>query len=75
MKEMEIKSFILEITPHLIQPYPYVQFEFVMSILGNDVTYSLNMLLFIISICRLYILIRFLLLWLPFSSNQSHRVL
>ena len=42
--------FTLEILCHIIQPYPYLSCNFEIEILGNNITYSLDMILFSLSI-------------------------
>ena len=75
IKRIDIKNLSLEIFINMIQPYPYIHYEFTINIMGNNVTYSLNMFLFIISVSRLYVIINFLKFWLPFSSDNSKRLL
>lgn len=50
----------LESICHAIQPYPYLACNFEINSLGVNVTYSLDMILFTLSIFRLYVIFKVL---------------
>ena len=58
----------------MLQPYPYLNFHWKMKILGIDVTYSLDMILFIISIFRFSSFITIFSFWYIFTSERSARI-
>lgn len=66
---------VLEVFIHLIQPYPSVQLSWEMLIIGNKVTYTVNMILFLGSMVRLYTLIKALRYWNYYSSEKSIRLM
>lgn len=70
-----ISNLILECLVHILQPYPSTQFHWKMLILGNDVTYNLNMILFIASTLRLYTLLKAIKYWNYYSSEKALRIL
>lgn len=66
---------MIEIFIHLIQPYPFLFFDWDMIILGNQVKYNINMILFSLSILRLYTLLKAIKYWNYYSSEKSVRLL
>lgn len=70
-----LKNTILEIVVHLIQPYPYLSYDWKMDILGNDITYNINMFLFLFSMLRIYSIFMAFKIWNYYSSEQSLRLL
>lgn len=68
-----IKLFI-EIILHFLQPLPYISYKFEMYILGNPVTYSVNMLLFLLSTLRFYYFYYIIDKMIIFSSEQAKRI-
>lgn len=70
-----VTAIIVEIVFHLIQPYPNVEYHWNMNILGKGVVYNINMILFLISMLRLYTLIKTIKYWNYYSSEKSLRLL
>lgn len=68
-------TLILEIVLHIIQPYPSVQVAWTMIILNNKVTYTLNMILFILCLARLYTVLKAIRYWNYYSSEKALRIL
>lgn len=68
------KKLIIESIIHIIQPYPFIKFTFDIVVLGNNITYSLNMLLFLLSLIRFYYLYYIIDKWIIFSSEQAKRI-
>lgn len=68
-------TLIIEIVIHIIQPYPSVQVSWTMKILNNEVTYTLNMILFILSLMRLYTVLKAIRYWNYYSSEKALRIL
>lgn len=66
---------ILNILVHLIQPYPSVQFNWDMNILSREVTYNINIILFLICMLRLKTVYTALKYWYYYSSDKSKRIL
>ncbi len=60
---------------HLIQPYPILHYEFTINILGQDVTYSLNLLLYFFSSFRIYMLFKVIRYWNVYSKRRSRKIL
>jgi hypothetical protein len=58
----------------MIQPYPYLNFNWKMKILGNEVTYSIDMILLILSIFRFSEFIKIFSFWYIFTSERSTRI-
>ena len=66
--------FTLEILCHIIQPYPYLSCNFEIEILGNNITYSLDMILFSLSIIRLYVLFKIIRVYNPYTNTRSQKI-
>ena len=60
-----------EIIVHLIQPYPYLSCNFIIEILFNDVTYSLDMILFSLSIIRRYVIFKIIRVYNLYTNGRS----
>ena len=67
-------KLISEIFVHLIQPYPYLSCNFSLEILGNDVTYSLDMILFSLSIIRLYVIFKIIKVYNLYTNSRSQKI-
>lgn len=68
------KKLMIESIVHIIQPYPFIKFTFNIIVLGNNITYSLNMLLFLLSLLRFYYLYYIIDKGILFSSEQAKRI-
>jgi hypothetical protein len=66
---------ILEILIHLIQPYPYLNYHWIIKILGYQVDYSLNMLFCFFGIFRIYMFIKVAKNVSFFTSTKSNQIL
>ncbi len=66
--------FTFEILCHIIQPYPYLSCNFEIEILGNNITYSLDMILFSLSIIRLYVLFKIIRVYNPYTNTRSQKI-
>lgn len=75
VKSIITKGLIAEIFIHLLQPLPYVQYHFKMRVLGFRVTYSINMLLFLLCVLRFYYIYFIITQWMVFSSERSKRII
>ena len=64
-----------ELSLHVIQPYPGLKKHWEMEILGKMITYSINMILFLICMLRLYTLIKTINYWNYYSSDKATRLL
>lgn len=71
----EYRVLIAEIVIHLIQPYPYVAYKFNMMILGQEVTYTINLLFFFFCTLRSYMLIKVIRYWNLYSKKRSKKIL
>ena len=72
--KINFKILLIEMGLHAIQPYPNVAFHWNMYILGTQVTYSLNMILFSLSIIRLYVVIKVIKYWNLYTNDKSQRI-
>lgn len=75
VKSIITKGLIAEIFIHLLQPLPFVQYHFKMKVLGFRVTYSINMLLFLLCVLRFYYIYFIITQWMVFSSERSKRII
>ena len=57
-KKKKMRMLIFEIVIHILQPYPYLKYSFVMDIVGSPITYSLNMVLYFLCTLRCYLMIK-----------------
>ena len=67
-------KLLAEIIVHLIQPYPYLSCNFSLEILGYDVTYSLDMILFSLSIIRLYVIFKIIKVYNLYTNSRSQKI-
>ena len=74
IKDLFNKNLFIEGLMHVLQPYPYLKFDFEIKVLGNDIKYSLNMLLFLLCILRFYYFYSIIDKWIIFSSEQAKRI-
>ena len=72
---LEKKKKFIEMFIHILQPYPYLKWEFEIEILGNPIIYSLNMILYFLSTIRLYYIIKIIKTWNLFSTPRSKKIL
>ena len=73
-QRIKILRLSSEILCHIIQPYPYLSCNFEIEILGNNITYSLDMILFSLSIIRLYVLFKIIRVYNPYTSTHSQKI-
>lgn len=73
--KLSFEMLTVEIVLHLIQPLPYVDFYWTMIVIGNLITYSIDMFLFSFGVFRLYILLKILKFWFPYTIDKSKRIL
>ena len=70
-------SFIklsLESISHIIQPYPFLSCNFKINSLGVDVTYSLDMILFTLSIFRLYVIFKLIKVYNTYTNSRGQKI-
>jgi hypothetical protein len=72
--QLPLLRIAVEVIIHLIQPYPFIKLTWKLKILGNDVTYSLSMLLFAACIVRLYVVVKLMKYWSQFTNEKGLRV-
>jgi hypothetical protein len=65
---------IIEILLHSIQPYPYIDQNWTMKTVGNDVKYSSSAILFSFCILRLYVCVKIIRYWNFYSNDKSKRI-
>ena len=58
----------------MLLPYPGLDLHWTMKILGNDVQYSVGMILFALCMIRLYVFIKVLKYWSMFTNDKSQRI-
>lgn len=73
-KKINPTYLFLEIFIHVIQPYPKLTVNWQMIILGQKVTYSLNMILFSIGLLRLYVCLKIIKYWYTYTNDKSKRI-
>lgn len=73
-QNIKILFLIIEIFIHCIQPYPGVKYNFSMIILGSYVTYSLDMILFSLSLIRLYVVLKVIKVWNTYTNSRGHKI-
>lgn len=71
----KIKILLSEIFIHLLQPYPFVKYEWQMKILGSEVTYTINLVLYFLSMFRVYIIVKVVRYWNLYSKVRSKKIL
>ena len=64
----------LESICHVIQPYPYLACNFEMNSLGVNVTYSLDMILFTLSIFRLYVIFKVFKVYNTYTNSRGQKI-
>jgi hypothetical protein len=69
-----IKRLAIEIIIHMLLPYPGIDMNWTMKILGNDVQYSVSMILFTLCMLRLYVFVKVLKYWSMFTNDKSQRI-
>lgn len=62
---------IIEILIHIIQPYPYVNIEFHLVVIRKNVIYTLNAILFIFCLTRVYLIYKIIRYWNIYSSRRA----
>lgn len=65
----------LELLLHLIQPYPGVRYEFVIKVIGKEITYNINMMLYFICSLRIYTLIKVIRYYNLFAQEHPKSIL
>ena len=73
-QRIKILRLSSEILCHIIQPYPYLSCNFEIEILGNNITYSLDMILFSLSIIRLYVLFKIIRVYNSYTNTRSQKI-
>lgn len=73
-KSINLIALSVEIITHLIQPYPYVEYCFKFSLLGVKMIYSIDMILFCLSLFRIYTFNHLLSSCSMFFSLRSFRI-
>ena len=73
-QKLNIPFLIFEVIIHCIQPYPGISCNFNLTILGTNVTYSLDMILFALSLLRLYVVLKVMKIWNPFTNSRSQKI-
>lgn len=68
------RQLFFELLLHLIQPYPNLNVNWKMLILGNEVQYSISMIFYTFCMMRLYIFIKVLKYWSLFTNDNSERI-
>ena len=74
-KKKKMRMLIFEIVIHILQPYPYLKYSFVMDRVGSPITYSLNMVLYFLCTLRCYLMIKVIRYWNLYSTERSKKIL
>lgn len=73
-QKINLPFLIFEVVIHCIQPYPGISSNFKVQILGTRVTYSLDMILFALSLLRLYVILKIMRIWNPYTNSRSQKI-
>lgn len=65
---------MIELFIHLLQPYPYIQIKFEILILGNNIIYSFNTIMYCLAVLRFYIVIKLVKFWNLYSSRRARNI-
>ena len=73
---IDYKNLIIEIICHIIQPYPYInnKLMFTSDDFGEEVIYSLDMFLCILSFIRFYTILKLLKIYNGYSNIRSEKI-
>lgn len=74
-KRKKNRMMIIEIVIHILQPYPHIKYSFTMDIVGSQITYSLNMVLYFLCTLRCYLMIKVIRYWNLYSTERSKKIL
>ena len=69
------KTLVAEIIFHILQPYPYLHFDFEIIVMGKKIKYSIDMLLYLLCVSRFYYLYLSINQRTIFSSERSKRII
>jgi hypothetical protein len=69
------RNLIIEIFIHLLQPYPVIHYEFNIMVLGEEVTYSMNLFLYFLCIIRIYMVLKVIRYWNLYAKKRSKKIL
>jgi hypothetical protein len=73
-KEKKYHKLFFEIFIHLLMPYTFTNLDWKMTILGNEVRYSINTFLVCFATFRLYVVFKFIKHINIYSSHRSARI-
>ena len=73
-QHIKFKPMLYEIIIHCLQPYPNVNVNFGSVILGIYVTYSLDMILFALSLLRLYVVLKVIKYWNTYTNSRGQKI-
>jgi hypothetical protein len=73
---VDYKNLIIEIICHIIQPYPYLnnKFTFTSGDFGEEVIYSLDMFLCLLSFIRFYTILKLVKIYNGYSNIRSEKI-
>ena len=68
------KSIYILLVLHILQPLPYLEVDWEFDMLGQQVTYSINMILFCFSMFRLAISYDLIKFWYPYTNENAKSI-
>ena len=73
--KINYKILAVEVFIHCVQPYPKLRYEWKSFILGAEINFNLNIILFLLSLLRLYKVLVLIKYWSFYSNEKSIRIL
>ena len=67
-------KLLVEIICHLLQPIPGVACNFKIDVLGKEVNYSLDMILFTLSILRLFVIFKIIKIYNTYTNSRGQKI-
>jgi len=73
-QNIKVWKLLIEILCHIILPYPGLNYNFQVYVLGVKVNYSLDMILFTISIIRLYVIFKIIKIYNTYTNSRGQKL-
>ena len=73
-QQIKFFNLFIEIFFHLLQPFPGVAYNFKTRVLGNEINYSLDMILFSLSILRLGVIFKIIKIYNTYTNSRGQKI-
>ena len=73
-QQIKYYKLLIEIFCHSLQPFPGVACNFKTRVLGNEINYSLDMILFTLSILRLYVIFKIIKIYNTYTNSRGQKI-